>query len=113
MEWILKYWIEWLFGLICAALGIAYKRLSAKVKAQHEEDKAIKDGLLALLHDRLYQACTCYLTRGHIDVEALKNIEYMYSAYHALGGNGTGTALYEKVKALPIKDDQRGDTDAN
>lgn len=105
MEWFLKYWAEWLFSIIGAALIAGYKHLSLKLKKQQSEAAAVKEGLLALLHDRLYQACTYYLTRGHIDVEALKNIEYMYSAYHALGGNGTGTALYEKAKALPIKDE--------
>jgi len=105
MEWIVKYWVEWVFGVIIGALGLGYRNLAKKIKAQRAEDKAVKDGLLALLHDRLYQACTHYLAQGHIDVEALKNIEYMYDAYHALGGNGTGTELYMRVKALPIKDE--------
>ena len=64
---------------------------------------AIKEGLLAILHDRLYQACTYYIALGHIDTAGLKNIEYIYKAYHTLGGNGTGTELYKRAKALPIR----------
>lgn len=105
MEWVLKYWVEWLFGLVCAALAVGYKRLSARVKRQHEEDKAIKDGLLAILHDRLYQSCRYYIGQGCIELDGLKNLECLYDAYHALGGNGTGTELYQRTKSLPIKDD--------
>lgn len=82
-EWIAKYWIQWAFGIITGAPGLAYKRLSAKVK-KHEEERqakakaqeaemaAIKEGLLAILHDRLYQACTYYIALGHIDTAASK-----------------------------------------
>lgn len=30
---------------------------------------------------------------------------YLYKSYHALGGNGTGTELYTRAKALPIRED--------
>ena len=66
---------------------------------------AMKEANLALLHDRLYQGCKHYIAQGHIDVDSLKNIEYLYRAYHALGGNGTGTELYTRVQKLPIKED--------
>lgn len=61
-------------------------------------------GLLAIMHDRLYQACTYYSQQGWINASGLKNLEYLYQSYHALGGNGTGTELYNRAKALPIRD---------
>lgn len=105
LEFIVKYWAQWLFGIVAAGLTAAYRNLSKKIKAQKEENKAIKNGLLAILHDRLYQACTHYIEKGYIDLSGLKNIEYLYKSYHALGGNGTGTELYMRAKALPIRDD--------
>ena len=105
LDWIIKYWVQWLFGLICGGLSLCYKRLSAKVKAQEEERKAIKAGLLAILHDRLYAECSRYIVQGCIDTDGLRNLEYLYRSYHALGGNGTGTELYNRAKALPIKND--------
>lgn len=42
--------------------------------------------------------------QGGIDTAGLKNLEYLYKSYHALGGNGTGTELYNRAKALPIRD---------
>ena len=53
--------------------------------------------------DRLYQSCRYYLAQSHIDVEGLNNVEHLYRACHDLGGNGTGTELYSRVKALPIR----------
>lgn len=64
----------------------------------------IEDGVDAILHDRIYQSCHHYLKLGYIDTSGLKNLEYLYKSYHALGGNGTGTELYNRAKALPIKD---------
>ena len=40
---------------------------------------------------------------------AYENFCDMYEAYHALGGNGTGTKLYEEIKALHLKN--KGDKD--
>lgn len=103
LEFIIKYWMEWVFGIVAGGLTLAYRRLSKKVKAQKDENKAMKDGLKAILHDRLYQACNYYIARGWIDTVGLTNIGYLYNSYHALGGNGTGTELYNRAKALPIK----------
>lgn len=98
-EWIVKYWVEWAFGLLATGLLALYKKLTK----YEQERKAVKDGLLAILHDRLYQACTFYIAQGFIDSAGLKNLEYLYTSYHALGGNGTGTELYNRACALPIR----------
>ena len=105
LDWIIRYWVQWLFGLICAALLAGYRRLAKRVKEQEEERKAIKAGLLAILHDRLYAKCSRYIAQGSIDTDGLRNLEYLYRSYHALGGNGTGTELYNRAKALQIKND--------
>lgn len=78
-QWIAQYWAEWAFGL----LGTAVIAVVIKYKA-------LLDGVLAILHDRIYQACQYYIKQGSIDTGGLKNLEYLYKSYHALGGNGTG-----------------------
>lgn len=95
MQWIVQYWAEWAFGLLGAAL------IAVAVKY-----KALLDGVLAILHDRIYQACQHYLKQGYIDAPGLKNLEYLYRSYHTLGGNGTGTELYNRAKSLPIKQEE-------
>lgn len=64
--------------------------------------KGLSQAVLAMNHDRLYQACTFFILTNQITIDELKNLEYLYDGYHNLGGNGTGTELYEKCKGLPI-----------
>ena len=64
---------------------------------------------LALLHDRLYQACQFYLKRGFCTLEDRDNLEYMFKPYKALGGNGTGEELYNRCLALPYESTERED----
>lgn len=64
--------------------------------------RGLTQAVLAINHDRLYQACTFFILTNQITIDELKNLEYLYDGYHNLGGNGTGTELYEKCKDLPI-----------
>ena len=104
-QFILQHIGELLFTGISGVLAAAYRRLSKRIKEQEKERQAIKTGLLAILHDRLYQACLRYISQGWIDDDDMKNLEYLYKSYHALGGNGTGTELYNRAKSLPLHAD--------
>ena len=75
--------------------------LWSRQKAQAEEQKNLKAGMMALLHDSIYRECGECEGKQFATVDDLKNIEYLYGPYHALGGNGTGTVLYERIKKLP------------
>lgn len=98
IDFITNYWLEVIFGVCLSALSFAYRRIAGKLK----EQKYVKDGVQAILHDRLYQAGEFYIAQGEITLDELKNIEYLYTAYHNLGGNGTGTEIFERVKNLKI-----------
>lgn len=90
-----------LFSAVGAGLGIAYKRLSKRM----DEQEHMKEGIVTLLHHILYDECKRYIRKGSIDTDAMKEIEYIYQAYHKFGGNGTGTELYERVMKLEIKEE--------
>lgn len=93
-EWIVKYWVEWAFGVLAAGLLVVYRRLAKKIKDDAEERAAIKAGMLAILHDRLYQVCTVYIAQGWIDTAGLKNLEYLYKSYHTVQpGAGAADSL--------------------
>lgn len=98
-------WVEWLFTVLLAIAGAGFKIISGKLKIYKKEQEALKEGVLALLHDRLYQGCKYHIRQEEISDEEMKNMEYLYKGYHALGGNGTGTELYERVKKLPLKEE--------
>lgn len=99
---ILEHLLELLFAGISAVLGYVLGKLKHTIKDQ----KALRSGMLAILHDRIYQECEHWLNQGGIPIDALHNLEHLYKSYHELGGNGTGTNLYERAKALPIIKDE-------
>lgn len=105
LEFITKYWLEVAFGLLTCAVSAGFKVTVSKMRDRKLEQDAIKECVLALLHDRLYQVCGYYIHQGEISLSEVKNIEYLYHGYHALGGNGTGTELYERVKELKLKEE--------
>lgn len=98
IDFIITYWIECAFSVMLTVLSFCYKKVSDKLK----EQELIRDGLVAILHDRLCQSCLYFISKDEINLTEFKNIEKMYKAYHRLGGNGTGTELYERVKELKI-----------
>ena len=105
MDWILKYWIQELFAVIIAVPGWCVKKLRKK-KTEYD---VLREGILALLHDRLYQACSFFIARGWASLEDRENLEYLYRPYKALGGNGTGETLYHTVEKLPYQEQRRND----
>lgn len=113
IEFIKQYWLQFIFGGIVSILSISVKYLFNSLKKEREERKKkaeeeskeqalIKEGVLALLHDRVYQACQYHIQEKQISVTDLHNLEYLYKGYKGLGGNGTGEELYKRCKALPI-----------
>lgn len=101
-EFVVKYWVEFVFGLVAAGLIAGYKRLATKVQSNKETEKAIADGMKYLLMFKLREEGEKYLTESRCSIEEKHEFEKVYNAYHALGGNGTITALKDKVLQLPI-----------
>lgn len=100
-NWMIQYWLTAAFGTVTAAFGWSLKYLWNRQKEQQTEQQAVKEGILALLHDRIYGAYADCESKGFATVEDLRNLEYLYRPYHNLGGNGTGTELFERVKKMP------------
>ena len=67
-------------------------------------EKAINEALRALCRDRILQGYRYYKKHSGISPADLETMTKLYNAYHALGGNGTITAVYEKICELPLKE---------
>ena len=96
-DWAVQYWAVWAFGLLTGALAALWRYALAQRKRQ----KALEEGVRALLRDRIIQACDYYTQKKNISVHGRENIQSMYAAYHALGGNGAVTALVKDINELP------------
>lgn len=111
-EWIVKYWVEWVFGLIIAILGGCFKHLSNKFKKERaerlekakrdeEEIKALKNGMRSLLRRQIIADCEAAQGEEYCDMTTKDTIKDMYDSYAALGGNGIVKIMVEQVTKLP------------
>lgn len=85
--------------------GVFKHMFKTFVKKQNEHDELLenlKHANLATLHNEVYQIGKRYIEREKITVEELDNFSYLFQAYKALGGNGTGDAINDRVNSLPI-----------
>lgn len=106
LETLRSYWsiISTIITVVAApAIGYLYK----KYKQADARQKAVELGVQALLRDRIVQSYYHYEERGWITLHGLENVNAMYKEYHALGGNGTVTALVNAIHELEVRDDKR------
>lgn len=82
-----------------------HKKEIERANQQKKENEALRASLIALTRDRILQGYRYYRKQGGIDTQDLETMAKLYAAYHALGGNGTITTVYNKITALPIKED--------
>lgn len=100
-EWILKYWLEVLFVALFGYVIRVWK-----------SQNAIKNGIQAILRDRLIQAYNYHMEKGYCAIHDRDSICNMYAQYHHLGANGVIDNLMEEFNDLPVKkpiEKQRGD----
>ena len=126
VEFLAKYWLTIVFGLIAAWLGRKlnhYKQLLDKEK--EDQKKKESDNIVADIkkyidktfketeesHKKLYKAvldvqqkqfqrdCQEYLSLDReLSLEEFKNLYTDYGIYTSLGGNGIGSMLFQKVE---------------
>lgn len=106
MEGIFWHYIgEALYMLAGLLVGYLWKALKARQHEAKEKDHSmelIKEGMCALLRDKLLQKLEKCASGGYCSVEARDDIDHMFVIYKALGGNGTIKALRERVFTLPV-----------
>lgn len=71
------------------------------IKIQLAQNRAIKEGLQAILRDRLLQSYKDYEAKGYAEADDRDNWENMYQQYHTLGANGVMDDIRSKFFQLP------------
>ena len=87
------------------AIWIFTKPIRKMVREQTKRIELMEEGIQSILHDRIYQACHFFISRGWVCISDLKNLEHLYEPYREMGGNGTAKELYERVLDLEIRED--------
>lgn len=87
------------------AIDERFEKMDKRFEAIDERFKGVALAQISLLHDVIYDRCQTYLERGYITVIEMDNLNVQWKAYSALGGNGTGEILYNRVKQLKIRED--------
>ena len=101
-DFIAKYWLEFLFGIIVTGLTTGVTRINHKLKAERVRSEAIENGVRDILRMQIldtYEECKA---TGNISVSRKDAIDSAYESYHALGGNGTVTHVHSELMEMPI-----------
>ncbi|MCO6516832.1 MAG: hypothetical protein J6586_10150 [Snodgrassella sp.] len=64
---------------------------------------SLKTGEIEALHSDLDELAHQIEKQGYQTEQQCNRLNQIYNTYHNLGGNGSGTKLYEQVSQLPIK----------
>lgn len=89
--------------IITFLLGAGLAGLSAWVVSLKKKVKATQTGMQALLRADIIRSYDKYTDQGYCPIYARDALEKEYESYHALGGNGTITDLWERIQRLPTE----------
>lgn len=78
------------------------------LKQQKKDRDANSKGTMLLLRVQLIEYHDKYMKIGEIPSYAYDNFVEMYNAYHALGGNGMITKMYEEIQDLHLRNGNGG-----
>ncbi|WP_260185682.1 hypothetical protein [Lacticaseibacillus paracasei] len=94
---------SWIDVFVELGGGALFGWFASQWRMHRKHGKAIDSGLVGLLHHEVYMLCNHHIEVGYISTDDLDDLNYLFRSYKALGGNGTGEALYNKVLQLRIK----------
>lgn len=104
-DFVVKYWLEFVFGLIVAGLSAAYAHLAKKLKAERMKNQAIENGLRGILRIQILDTYDrCLADGGRISVSRKDAVVSIYQSYCALGDSVDDTIkqLYEEIVHMAI-----------
>lgn len=92
---------------LLVAMGIPTALASflwGRVKGLHNDNKAVKEGVQALLRAQMIADYNRYSEKGFAPIYARDNFENCWQRYHDLGANGVMDNIHQKFMALPVKE---------
>lgn len=81
------------------------RKLKAEMEERRKQDEAVNQAFRALLWRELQTFHTLAMEQNGLAVSQRRHLESVYQAYHDLGGNGTGTRLFDESMDTRIIDE--------
>ena len=102
--------LGWMGLLIKRLISRTVEREQAAEQERSEQREAmdtLKEGMRSLLRSELVSLHREWVEeKGYINLEGKEYAERTYTAYHRLGGNGTGTRLWLDIDALSVREER-------
>ena len=95
-----------LMGYVIWYLQTQKKQSKVRIEEEDKKREANANGTRVMLLYMLERLHTEYKLQGFVSHEQRNRFREIYEAYHNLGGNGYGTALWEDIKELEIRNDE-------
>lgn len=105
LEFIFKYWLELVFGLLISLVGHMYK----KFKDHYKLLTATRTGLVVLLKAKIIEEYSEYKKTKKVSIYEREMIEELYEEYKKLGGNGLIGKIVEEIEDIKIEKCAGGD----
>lgn len=100
---IMNYVMQAVYTAAVLIVGYLWRSL----KAAKNDNQLIKDGLCALLRDKILQRYEQCMNGGYCSIELREDMGKMYDDYIALGGNGVIKTVMAKLKELPTEPSEK------
>lgn len=97
----MNVWVTIITALISTTVGVVVTSIVGHFKSGRAKNKAMQDGLQCLLRAEMIRQHEKSTERGFCPIYAKDALRREYEAYHALGGNGVITDLYNDIIDLP------------
>lgn len=110
---ILPYAVNLLSGILlaCATYTInkARKGHEEEKETAEKKEKALADGVQALLRESIVNNYNRYKDRGYCPIYAKESVKRAYTSYEQLGGNDVAHDLYDKILKMPTEPEKEGE----
>ncbi len=98
---VLQWIITAALGAVAAFFGTRLKMRKKRDEEAKERDEALIAGMRNLLRHDIIQIHKEFIELGYCPIDMKEALDDSYRAYHALGGNGIITKIYQDVMELP------------
>lgn len=89
-------------SLASALVASVVASSKSRIKKEKQTMDALNAGMRALLWRELNEIHKEAVFSNGLTPDERHNLETIYDAYHTIGGNGTGTRIYEEAMKLPV-----------